>query len=288
MIVICILEFFHDYNIIRTNYTVTFEQDLISKNVWNEKRVTLGYNVSKEFENNVTFKLFDSYEENISGSILKKCDENLTLIKGTEIPTYFCLIDYQLNMSYNSDYALKIDIALNNERPDIEVKVPFYLAIKDVIIEYDNKDNPLNKGKIDMIKSFFGTNEKTTYRRSLKLINYKIKGWFYEENEFNEVYLDDSEDSRKRQPRGSENLIGSYRIMTSKKMNVYRREYVSKTEFLSNLGGFISIIKTSFVFLTLLLVNPNNNYRIFNYLKKKKSINLDKDSETIFLWYEKK
>ena len=76
--------------------------------------------------------------------------------------------------------------------------------------------------------------------------------------------------------------------MTSKKMNVYRREFVSKTEFLSNLGGFISIIKTSFVFLTLLLVNPNNNYIIFNYLKKKKSINLDKDSETIFLWYEKK
>ena len=287
MIVICILEFFHDYNKIGTNYSVTFEQDLISKNVWNNKTVTLGFNVSKEFENNVTFKFFDSYEKNIS-SILEKCDENLSLIKGNEIPTYYCLIDYQLNMSNNSDYALKVDIALNNKRPDNEVKIPFYIAIKEVIIQHDNKDNPLNRSMINIIKSFFGTIEKTTFRRNLKLINYKTKGWFYEEKEFNDIYLDDFEDSRKRQPKGSENLIGSFRLMTSKKMDVYRREYVSKTQFLSNLGGFISIINTSFIFLTLFLVNPNDNYRIFNYLKKKKSINLDKDSETIFYYGMKK
>lgn len=287
MIGICIWKLIYDIINIETNYTITFDQDFNPKNAWNEKRVTLGFNVSKEFENNVTFELLDSNDTYIVGSILKKCDENLNLINGNEVPTYFCVIDYKLN-SYDSDYVLKVNLVLNNKRPNNEVKIPFILAMKDVLIEHDNKDSPLSKGNIDIIKSFFATNEKTTYRRNLKLINYKTGGWWYHNNTYNEVYLDDFEDSTKMQPEESETLIGTYKIMISKKMDVYKREYISIIKFVSNFGGFINFVKTSFIFVTLFLVNPNDNYRIFDYLKNKRSINLDKDSKTIFDYAMKK
>lgn len=96
------------------------------------------------------------------------------------------------------------------------------------------------------------------------------------------IYIDDFEDSRKAMKNESDQLIGIYRIIASKKIDIYERKYIYLKEFLSNVGGYISLLMTTFKFVTLFFVNPNDNYRIFDYLKKKRSIHLDTDSKSIY------
>ena len=96
------------------------------------------------------------------------------------------------------------------------------------------------------------------------------------------IYIDDFEDSRKAMKNESDQLIGIYRIIASKKIDIYERKYITLKEFLSNVGGYISFLMSTFKFVTLFFVNPNDNYRIFDYLKKKKSIHLDTDSKSIY------
>jgi hypothetical protein len=96
------------------------------------------------------------------------------------------------------------------------------------------------------------------------------------------IYIDDFEDSRKAMRNESDKLIGTYRIIASKKIDIYERKYIYLKEFLSNVGGYISLLMTTFKFVTLFFVNPNDNYRIFDYLKKKRSIHLDTDSKSIY------
>ena len=67
------------------------------------------------------------------------------------------------------------------------------------------------------------------------------------------------------------------------KIDIYERKYITLKEFLSNVGGYISILMTSFKFVTLFFVNPNDNYRIIDYLKKKGSIHLDTDLNAIYI-----
>ena len=83
------------------------------------------------------------------------------------------------------------------------------------------------------------------------------------------IYIDDFEDSRKAMKSESDQLIGIYRIIASKKIDIYERKYIYLKEFLSNVGGYISLLMTTFKFVTLFFVNPNDNYRIFDYLNKK-------------------
>ena len=46
----------------------------------------------------------------------------------------------------------------------------------------------------------------------------------------------------------SDQLIGTYRIIASKKIDIYERKYIYLTEFLSNIGGYISILISIFKF----------------------------------------
>ena len=97
------------------------------------------------------------------------------------------------------------------------------------------------------------------------------------------IYIDDFEDSRKAMKSESDQLIEIYRIIASKKIDIYERKYITLKEFLPNVGGYISILMTSFKFVTLFFVNPNDNYRIIDYLKKKGSIHLDTDLKAIYI-----
>ena len=53
-------------------------------------------------------------------------------------------------------------------------------------------------------------------------------------------------------------------------------------DLLRSIGGYFGPLNSAFSILCLLLVNPNDNYRIFDYLKKKKSIYLDKDLKSVY------
>ena len=269
------------------NYEISYSQGFIKRKQWDGRIITFGFNVSEEWENKVSFELEDSAENKIN---FKKCNENLT---ESENGTINCLINYSLSVDNNASHVLKIMLRLDKNLTEYDrKKIPFTLLIKEPIINHDNKENPLETSIIERFTSFFNTNEITTFRRYLKYIKYQTENNFFFFNYFNKsfvidtIYLEDFEDSRKFRPidalEEEGNFLGSYRIMVSKKMDIYKREYKTLLNILSTIGGYYGTFSSIFSILCLLLVNPNDNYRIFDYLKKKNSIYLDKDLKSIY------
>ena len=59
--------------------------------------------------------------------------------------------------------------------------------------------------------------------------------------------------------------------MVSKKIDIYERQYKTLLDLLSNIGGYFGPLYAFFGILWLILVNPNDNYRILDYLYNKKN-----------------
>ena len=275
---------YDEYISIKKNYSISYSQEFVSRKEWNGRNITIGFNVSENFTSDVNFTLEDSEGERVS---LEKCDEDLNILNNTEKnATYYCIKNYPLKINYITEYVLRLNVSLiNNDLESIKI-IPFSLAIREPIIHHDSIENPLdmNNPTIDKYRCVFDTRDVTSYRRNLNSITYKTNGGgFVRKNEIKGIYLDDYEDSRKKERKEEDrNLIGTYRIMVSKKLDVYHREFINLRDFFSNIGGFISFLMTSFSIACKILVNPNDNYRIFDYLKKKKSIHLDVDTKSIY------
>ena len=56
-------------------------------------------------------------------------------------------------------------------------------------------------------------------------------------------------------------------------MDIYERKYKTVLDLLSNIGGYFGPLNSIFSILCLILVNPNDNYRILDYLLNKNSTN---------------
>lgn len=271
---------------IKKNYTISYSQDFIQRITWNNKNITLGFNVSENFSNDINFSLEDSIGDKVP---LQRCDENLNIVNISDEnelnAVYYCIVNYSLKINYISDYALKLNISLKKKFSENK-SIPFSLAIREPIIQHDNIENPLdiyNNPRIDKFRCIFDTRDVSSFRRNLNLIFYQTEGGFIGNKTTEGIYLDDFEDSRKKiHSEEDGDLIGTYRILVSKKIEVYSRKYIELKKFFSNIGGYISVLMSSFSLACKILVNPNDNYRIFDYLKKKKSIHLDVDTQAIY------
>jgi len=124
----------------------------------------------------------------------------------------------------------------------------------------------------------------------LKLISYTTYGGFNgDDNYIEELYLDDFEDSRKidKSKNGEdENFLGSYRILLSKKIDIYERKYDDLITLLSSLFSYYSPICFIFAILIKIFVSPNDNIRIYEALKEKD--NSFTDPERIFNSFKEK
>ena len=283
MIAILLYLFNKEYISIISNYTVSYSQDFIKINDWSKRNITIGFNVSENFKDEVSYELIDPFNETVE---IKRCNVNLEESKNG---TYYCIVDYPLKINYEIPYVLKLSLYLNQNLIERKKEIiPFSLSIKEPKINHSDLYNPLGKLSDRTVNNFrcsFDTSEVSSYRRYLKYIRYNtIKSFFTnEDNSTNATYIDDYEDSRKlKASNETGNLLGTYRIVVSKKIDIYERKYSDFFTFLSKCGGDISLLRTIFAFLCLFLVNPNDNYRIFDYLKKKRSIYLDVDSKSIF------
>ena len=283
-IMTCILFYFFykEYFSIFSNYTVSYSQDFIKINDWADKYVTIGFNVSKNFTDEVSYELIDSFNETIE---IKRCDENL---KESKNGIFHCIVNYKLKINYEIPYVLKLSLYLNQSLIEHKKEIiPFSLSIKEPKINHSDVYNPLDTRTLNNFRCSFDTSEISSYRRYLKYIKYTTKNlppFFSSEEQFDDgIYIDDYEDSRKlKATNETGKLLGAYRIIVSKKIDIYERKYPDLKTFLSKCGGYISFLKPIFAILCLLFVNPNDNYRIFDYLKKKGSIYLDVDSKSIF------
>ena len=110
--------------------------------------------------------------------------------------------------------------------------IHFSVAMKEPLINHDNLENPIifvNDFSVNKFRCFYSTDEITDYGKYIKLIKYTTEGGFIDDTQINATYLDDYLDSRKtRSDERIGQLLGFYRIMVSKKIDVYQREYISK------------------------------------------------------------
>ena len=268
LIIIFILLFFHEINESRNNPSVKYSQDFIKLKNWAGKKITIGFNVSEEWKNEMIFTLFNSFNEVIP---LKKCNSNL---EESENFTCFCIIDYIINTNNNnifSTHILKIHLNKTNDINNTLYKIPFSISIREPIIDHNNYESPLDitdNNSINKFKCSFYTNEITSYRRDLKLIFYETYGGFnYNDKNDSAIYLDDFEDSRKGIRTTELNFIGSYRIVLSKKVDVYEKKYNDFLTIISKVGGYTTPVNVIFSILFFVFVLPLDNIRIYKSLK---------------------
>ena len=138
------------------NYEISYSQGFIKRKQWSERNITFGFNVSEEWEDEVSFELEDSKEDKIN---FKKCHDDLT---ESENGKNNCIINYSLNVDNNASHVLKIMLRLKKDPTEYgRDKIPFTLLIKEPIINHDNKDNPLESSAIERFTSFFNTKDNS-------------------------------------------------------------------------------------------------------------------------------
>lgn len=252
----------------KKNPSISFYQDFIRKREFIGKKITLGFNVSDQWKDQVIFTLYNQDNETVNLSI---CDENLEESKNY---TYYCIINYSLQKSDINSYSLKLYLNLTKNITE-EDKIPFSISIREPNINHSNEENPLDlyhETSINKFKCFYNTKEITSYRRYLKFINYISYGGFsFKDRNTSELYLDDFEDSRKidKVSGKDDNFLGSYRILLSKKIDIYERKYNGLFTLISNVFSYYGLIMLAFGILIKIFLNPIDNIRIYEALKEK-------------------
>ena len=134
---------------------------------------------------------------------------------------------------------------------------------------------------------FYETQSATSYRKYIKIINYKTEGFFHNSQE-NSAYLEDFEDLSKMNTTNDDKILGSFRFSLSKKKDIFERKYINWLDYiLDMISKFISF-KAGFSFLTLILVNPIDKLRIFaSFNNKKPSLFNETSNLIIDNWYKK-
>ena len=110
--------FFYEKDHSKSNPAISYSQDFIRKREWVGKKITLGFNVSDEWKNDVNFTLYDTNNEIIN---LKKCNEEL---EESENATYDCVIDYIIIKNSDSTHTLKLHLNLTKNISE-EKRIPF-------------------------------------------------------------------------------------------------------------------------------------------------------------------
>lgn len=113
-----IILFFIIYFESKKNPSISYYQDFIRKREFVGKKVTLGFNVSDDWKDQVIFTLYNQDDEILD---LSKCDENLT---ESENLTYYCIINYSIEKNNLSSYSLKLHLNLTRKVEKKE-KFPF-------------------------------------------------------------------------------------------------------------------------------------------------------------------
>ena len=259
--------------LIEKDYSFSYSQEFIRRKEWTDKKINIAFNISEEWKNEVILELFDSQNENETINYTQ-CNDN---IEESKNGSYYCLINYSITTNNENDYILKFKLSLKNETKEKKT-IHFSVAMKEPIIDHDNFEKPLNYDKntsVNKFRSFYSTDEITDYGKYLKLIDYVSEGGFIDNTEIDAIYLDDYLDSRKtRNDPQIGKILGYYRILVSKKKDLYKRTYIDKRQFFLDIIGFIG---GSFSFLSLvglIIISPNDSIRLYGSLKKEEKDNI--------------
>ena len=262
----------------KTQSTISYSQFFIQKEDY-EENMTFGFLIENNWTYQIIIKAFDSYNKPIF--INNTCDENLNLLTNSDLNltqkrSFKCFINYKFNKSDITNHQIKIHLKKNNSFDFDEMqdnRIPFIIKFKEPVINH-SLDNPFDfSNNLQELRYFYDIYNTTTYRKYVKIIEYKTYGVIFDEKILKSHYLEDYEDSSKTIEDFYENMIGSFRICLSKKKDIFERKYKNFLELLSCIGGFITILNMFFLIPLKLFVNSLDHLRLLNSIKKKKNIN---------------
>ena len=253
----------------KKNFTISFSRDLINYNEVNQQKITFGFRISENWNDEIIIKMLNSNNEFLDYSKRKFCYENLTEIKDNIIynNNFTCFIDYSINTSNYTNHFLKLHLIYKgNKYHGITERVPLLIRFKEAIINHE-KDNPFIYPDLFELTYFYELNYTTGYRKYVRTLSYKTEKLLAEDVKTT-AYLEDFEDSSKSDQIDNKGYdgayIGSFRFAISKKKDKYVRKYVNIFDFMSMIGGHFTTVKGFFALLSLIFVNMNDNLRLFN------------------------
>jgi len=276
------------------HYTLTFSQEYIGNiNEFNEDKinVTFGFQIINETSpDQIDYRIFDSFNKTINYTYCNEKFEEISYDVKNYNNIYRCFINYTIVVTDKFNHFVKIHL-INNGFSEIG-RVPFKLIFKDPIIDHDSK-NPFVERKEQQLgsKYFYDTELQTYYRKYLKIVDYKT-GSFFNENEdyITKYYLEDFDDCSRMKAYNNTiydgKFLGTFRLVLGKKKEVYIRKYLYFTDFFAKIGGYRSVLQPFFSLLTLIFVKPNDNLRIFSFLKNKKPSIYEKSLPLIKEYYK--
>ena len=276
------------------HYTLTFSQEYIGNiDETNEGKinVTFGFQIINETSpDQIDYRIFDSFNKTINYTYCNEKFEEISYDVKNYNNIYRCFINYTIVVTDKFNHFVKIHL-INNGFSEIG-RVPFKLIFKDPIIDHDSK-NPFVERKEQQLgsKYFYDTELQTYYRKYLKIVDYKT-GSFFNENEdyITKYYLEDFDDCSRMKAYNNTiydgKFLGTFRLVLGKKKEVYIRKYLYFTDFFAKIGGYRSVLQPFFSLLTLIFVKPNDNLRIFSFLKNKKPSIYEKSLPLIKEYYK--
>ena len=258
------------------NYTLSFSQEFV-ENITNKIQITFGFQIANECSPyEIDYRVYDSLNRTINYTYCNEKFEEISYddyVENNYNDIYRCFINYPIIITDQFNHFLKIHLI--NERFSEKGRVPFKLKFKEPIIDHDSKDPFVENEKqpLDLL-FFYDTELQSYYRKYLKIVDYNTQTFWSKSNKKNKYYLEDFEDSSRINAYNNSiyegKFLGTFRLVLAKKKEVYTRKYLYFTDFISKIGGYLSILKPFFSALSLLFVNPIDNLRIFTFLKNNK------------------
>ena len=257
--------------------------------------ISFGFNILDNSSlNKMDIEITNTFGEKIKSN---KCDRFLNIVDDNDDVSHNiyhkCLINYPLssgNRIPKEEFTLKFDIIIKNNSY-IRENIKFILFYKHPVIIHE-KEEPLNIGLPTDEFYYFDTAFYTTYQKNIKQIDY-ITESFNSKKTKSLLYFDEMNEITKIDKSLSlenPNIIGSFKIKLSNHREQYYKKYVISgyIEFLSIIGGYISILNTIFSILSFIFINPNDNLRIFESLRKRNPSILEPSKNVINNFWQNK
>jgi hypothetical protein len=282
MIVSLIIIIIIDSKYYNEKFTVTYSKRY-GEDIKNN--ITLGFNV---LSNKIDIEITDCYGEKV---IPKTYDRFLNIVNDdvdTSTNLYQkCLVNFSLDTNNHipkHKYALKFDIIVKNTQV-INEEIVFILSTRRPWVRHEF-DDPLFLESLP-ISSFYemDPNYYTTYQKYLKKIKYFIEKDF-STTEYNDVFLDDYNEITKINSV-NKTIIGSFIIKKSEQIDEYKKIFFGIFEVFSLIGGHFSLVNIAFSMLSLIFVNPNDNLRIFDSMRKNNPSILEPTKTAINNYWQK-
>ena len=272
IIVSIIYIIYRSFNITK-EFTINYTQDFQETVGKINKKITFGFKIRENINNtnNIELEYYDSSNERINDDLIKRCDSNLKEIKADDASddnNFYCFIDYPIKGSDLTNHIVKIHLKYKDQKPQIK-RISLIVKFIEPTIKHE-EDDPFDYSQLIEMLYFYDIGSATSYRKFIKIINYKTNGIFTD-SDYDSAYLEDYEDiSKIISLDNDDKMIGSFRFSLSKKKDIFERKYTNWWDFILDVLSKLISIMGIFSFCSLIMINPNDNLRIFYSLQKKK------------------